>query len=117
VETLVLALGPSLGPTDAARLGGRLRALPRGTVLVCDVSALTEPDLATVEALARLRLTAGRLGHRVRLRGASAGLRGLLALTGLEGALPLWAEPTGETEEGEEPLGVEEGVEPGDAAI
>lgn len=88
VDTLVLAIGPSLAPADAARLGARLRALPRGTVVVCDVSALTEPDLAAVEALARLRLAAGRGGHRVVLRGASARLRELLALTGLEGVLP-----------------------------
>jgi ABC-type transporter Mla MlaB component len=114
---LVLAVGPSLAPADAARLGARLRALPRGTVVVCDVSALIEPDLAAVEALAGLRLTAGRGGHRMRLRGASARLRELLALTGLEEVLPLWVEPGGEAEEGEEAVGVEEGVEPGDAAV
>jgi ABC-type transporter Mla MlaB component len=114
---IVLAVGPSLAPADAARLDARLRALPRGTVVVCDVSPLTEPDLAAVEALARLRLTAGRCGIRVGLRGASARLRELLALTGLEGLLPLWVEPGGEAEEGEEAVGVEEGVEPGDAAV
>ena len=117
VDMIVLAVGPSLAPADAARLDARLRALPRGTVVVCDVSPLTEPDLAAVEALARLRLTAGRCGIRVGLRGASARLRELLALTGLEGVLPLWVEPGGEAEEGEEAVGVEEGVEPGDAAV
>jgi len=117
VDMIVLAVGPSLAPADAARLDARLRALPRGTVVVCDVSPLTEPDLAAVEALARLRLTAGRRGIRVGLRGASARLRELLALTGLEGLLPLWVEPGGEAEEGEEAVGVEEGVEPGDAAV
>jgi len=117
VDMIVLAVGPSLAPADAARLDARLRALPRGTVVVCDVSPLTEPDLAAVEALARLRLTAGRCGIRVGLRGASARLRELLALTGLEGLLPLWVEPGGEAEEGEEAVGVEEGVEPGDAAV
>lgn len=117
VDMIVLAVGPSLAPADTARLGARLRALPRGTVVVCDVSALTEPDLAAVEALARLRLAAGRSGHRVGLRGASARLRELLALTGLEVVLPLWVEPGGQAEEGEEAVGVEEGVEPGDAAV
>ncbi|WP_329321738.1 STAS domain-containing protein [Streptomyces sp. NBC_01262] len=117
---IVLAVGPSLAPADTARLDARLRALPRGTVVVCDVSALTEPDLAAVEALARLRLTAGRCGIRVGLRGASARLRELLALTGLEVVLPpgvLGVEPGGQAEEGEEAVGVEEGVEPGDAAV
>ena len=100
VDTLVLAVGPSLAPADAARLAARLRALPRGAVVVCDVSALTEVDLAAVEALARLRLAAGRGGHRVVLRGASARLRELLALTGLEGVLALGSSRPGRPKSG-----------------
>lgn len=70
-----------------------------------------------MEALARLRLTARRLGYRLRLRGAGEALRELLALTGFEVVLPLCVEPLGETEEREETVGVQEGVEPGDPAL
>ncbi|MFE2430326.1 STAS domain-containing protein [Streptomyces sp. NPDC059373] len=120
MDTLVLAIGPTLAPADAARLAARLRAVPRGhhpAVVVCDVAAVTEPDLGAVEALAGLQLTARRLGYRIRLRGASDRLRELLALTGLDGVLPLWIEPVGEPEEREEALGVEERVDPGDPAV
>jgi hypothetical protein len=120
VDTLVLAIGPSLAPADAARLAARLRAVPHGhhpAEVVCDVGAVTDPSLGDVEALARLQLAARRLGYRIRLRGASDRLRELLALTGLDGILPLWVEPVGEAEEGEEALGVEERVDPGDPPV
>ncbi|CAG6397329.1 STAS domain-containing protein [Actinacidiphila cocklensis] len=57
---------------------------------------------ATLGALARLRLAAGRTGYRVRLCGASPGLRMLVQLAGLGGEFE-W-----ETEEREEPGGVVE---------
>ncbi|MCL2729633.1 MAG: hypothetical protein FWE15_06365 [Actinomycetia bacterium] len=58
--------------------------------------------LGAVAALARLRLAARRTGHRVRLRGASADLRTLVELAGLAGEFE-W-----ESEEGEQPSGVQE---------
>ncbi|MFI1097192.1 hypothetical protein [Streptomyces sp. NPDC020917] len=58
--------------------------------------------LGAVAALARLRLAARRTGHRVRLRGASADLRALVELAGLAGEFE-W-----ESEEGEQPSGVQE---------
>lgn len=45
------------------------------------------PDLAVVDALARLQLTAGRLGGRVLLRNPSTALSDLLELVGLAGLL------------------------------
>ncbi|GGU36136.1 STAS domain-containing protein [Streptomyces lavendofoliae] len=51
--------------------------------VVCDIGAVRRPDLATVDALARLRLTARRLGHRMAVRGAGPELRALLELAGL----------------------------------
>jgi hypothetical protein len=73
------------------------------------------PDLATIEALCRLRLAVADRGYAVELRDASPGLRELLGLCGLDGALPLVVE--GQPEQGEQPVGVEEEVEPGDPAM
>ena len=86
----------------------------RRTALVCDVGGVTSPDLATVEALCRLRLAVADEGYAVELRDASPGLRELLVLCGLEGVLPLVDE--GQSEEGKEPGGVEKEIEPGDSA-
>lgn len=75
-------------PELCARLRARLHGREPGWV-TCDLAALTDPDTVTVEALARLQLTARRLGSRIRLRNACGRLRGLLALAGLRDVLPL----------------------------
>jgi ABC-type transporter Mla MlaB component len=117
----VLVLTGRLTRAGIPPLVERLRALLAerggGTVL-CDVGGLDgAPDAVLIDAIARLQLTARRHGGRIRLRGAGSALRGLLALTGL-GELPgLGFEACGEAEQREEPLGVEEGVEPGDPAV
>lgn len=69
------------------------------------------PDLALVEALARLQLLAGRAGATLRVRDACADLVGLLELTGLR------REVGGQSEERVERLGVEEGVEGADPTV
>jgi ABC-type transporter Mla MlaB component len=51
--------------------------------LVCDVGAIVEPDAVTVDALARLQLTARRSGREIGIRHASRELEELLDLTGL----------------------------------
>ncbi len=109
--------GP-LTPSDAAALCERARAeLERSgaDVLVCDVAALTDPDAGTVEALARVALTARRLGRRVRLHDPSRELRELLDLFGLTEVLRV--EPVRQPEQREQPLGVEERVEMGDPPV
>ncbi|AWL40251.1 MULTISPECIES: STAS domain-containing protein [Streptomyces] len=72
---------------DVPGLCAELEALltvPGTTVVDCDVGGVTDPDLALVEAVARLALVARRAGGVVlRLRDAPAGLRSLLALVGL----------------------------------
>jgi ABC-type transporter Mla MlaB component len=60
--------------------------------LTCDVAAVEDPDLGTVEALARMALTARRLGRHVELRRARPELRELLELAGL-GGLAVEASP------------------------
>jgi hypothetical protein len=53
------------------------------------VDALVGPDAAAVDALARLQLTAQRLGGSIRLRNACGGLQDLLDLMGLREVFPL----------------------------
>ena len=72
-------------------------------------------SLATVEALARLRLAARRTGLDLRLHVFSRELRELIELTGLSEALGV--EPGREPEEREQRLGVEEEGELGDAVV
>jgi hypothetical protein len=73
--------------------------------IICDVAAFA-PDIASVDTLARLRLTARREGLELRLEGVSRELGELLAFTGLAGVLGV--EAGREAEQGEERLGVEE---------
>ncbi|WP_229698539.1 STAS domain-containing protein [Wenjunlia tyrosinilytica] len=119
--TLVLTLGPAITPDDVPVLCERLSTLLRdggGHAVALDVGVLTAPDVSTLNALARMQLTAGRLGCTLRLRHARAELRALLALTGLDAVLPLagsGVEHRGQAEQREEALGVEERGEPGDA--
>lgn len=75
----------------------------RGEPTTVSVDAAGLPaTTATLGALARLRLAAHRTGYRVRLCGASPGLRMLVQLAGLGGEFE-W-----EPEEREEPGGVVE---------
>jgi ABC-type transporter Mla MlaB component len=108
----LIICGP-VGPSDVAELCERVRGMleRRGAnVVVCDVAALVDPDAAAIEALARLQLTARRLGCRVLLRHPCGELRELLTFAGLADVLPfvLRVEPFGQTEEREQPRGVEE---------
>jgi hypothetical protein len=88
-----------------------LKAGPRAP-LDCDVGDVDSPNLVTIEALARVELTAMRLGGDIRLSGASVELLELLALCGLPIELALEAE--GQPEQREEAGRVEEERDPGD---
>ena len=87
-------------------------AARRPSTIVCDVGELA-PDVHAVDALARLQLTARRLGLEIRLRHASSELQELLAFAGLRDVLRV--ETGGQAEEREERVGVEEERELGDA--
>lgn len=82
------------GVADPARPVGMCesaRAILAGTetgLLVCDVNALTRPDVGTVDALARLTLVARQLGGQVLLLDAPHELRELLDLAGLADVVP-----------------------------
>jgi hypothetical protein len=78
----------------------------------CEVTWLVgdgPPDLALVESLARLQLQCLRSGGHMYLEEVAALLDELLDLTGL-GREVGW-----QAESGEEPVGLEEGVDPGNA--
>ncbi|MEU2245451.1 STAS domain-containing protein [Streptomyces sp. NPDC019224] len=84
----VVVLPGHLTRADVPRLCAELEALlsaaPEAHEVHCDASAVGHPDLITVEAVARLSLTARRAGgRRLRLRDAQPGLRALLDLVGL----------------------------------
>jgi ABC-type transporter Mla MlaB component len=102
-------------PADVSALCDRARAVIREELaaeLECDVTGLAKPDLETVEALARVGLTARRLGTQIRLRGPSVELLDLLALCGLSVEVVL--EGQREPEHREEAGRVEEERDPGD---
>jgi anti-anti-sigma regulatory factor len=82
----VVNIGAPRGAADLSLLGDRLRALaPADDAVrfVCDVGGLSDLDDATLDGLARLQLTAKRLGCDLRLENASDELRVQLALVGI----------------------------------
>src|SRR5688572_10309492 len=83
------AVGATVTRADIPGLCSRLAGLLRGRaggVVTCDVS-VARPDVVTVEALARLHLTARRHGWRMVVGGAGPDLLRLVGLVGLAGAL------------------------------
>jgi hypothetical protein len=84
------------------------------TTIDLDASAFA-PDVATVDALARLHLAARRAGRRLRLRQASEELVELITFCGLGEVLGV--EPRRQPEEREERLGLEEERDLDDPAV
>jgi hypothetical protein len=120
---LLVIAGPVAGPEDVRRLCEQLRAVIQRSdahVVVCDVSALPA-SARSIEALARLQLTARRLGRRIRLQRASRCLEELLEFAGLADVVsvnaPVGGEREGQPEHREHPLDVEEAVDRGDPAV
>ena len=93
--------------------------------VLCDVGGLDDPDVLTIDALARLQLTALRRGRRLGFRDACRELRELVEFLGLGNVLPCAApcadasglEPSGQPEQGEQALGVEEEADPRDRPV
>ena len=90
-------------------------------VVACDVGELGPPDLAYVDALARMQLIARRRGRSIELHRACPTLRAVLDLVGLSAVLPCAPGSavgvSRETEEGEQRGGVEEEVHLDDPAV
>jgi anti-anti-sigma regulatory factor len=89
---------------------------PSAITLVIDADGLAA-DAETVDALARLALSARRSGLELRLRGASAELCELIELCGLDQVLVSGVEPRRQPEQREQPLGREEERQLRDPAI
>jgi ABC-type transporter Mla MlaB component len=83
--------------------------------LICDLSALGKADLETIDLLARLQLAARRHGRTIRFLHASPALRALIVFVGLDAVLRV--EPGRESEEREDPVGVEEERQLDDQAV
>ena len=122
-KTIVLVVD-SLEPDDVPGLIDRVGpGIVRGdtTIILCDLARLADADMATVDALARLALRARRMGCAVSLRDPSTELLELVGLAGLGEVLPCapgsGVEMIGQSEEREEPLGVEEERDAGDPAV
>jgi ABC-type transporter Mla MlaB component len=85
-----LVIGAPIACADVPGLCERVReraAQSDAEVILCDVRGLVRADVLTVHALARLQLTARRLGRRVRLLDAPPELLDLLRFVGLDEAL------------------------------
>jgi ABC-type transporter Mla MlaB component len=88
-RAVAFAVRGPIAPGDLPGLCQRVCALfaeSGAGVAFCDVSGVGV-DAVTVDALARLQLAARRHGCRVRLAGASAELRELVAFMGLADVL------------------------------
>lgn len=111
--TIVVA-GP-MGRGAVANLCDQICGLLAGAAaaeVICDVSALNCADIETVDALSRLQLATRHAGGRVRLGHPSPRLLNLLDFAGLCDVLRTVrasADRNGrQTEQREEPVGVEE---------
>jgi ABC-type transporter Mla MlaB component len=123
-DTIEVVLRGRFAAADIPGLWGRLLPLLGRTaapVVVCDVTAMVDPDAATIDALARLQLTARRYGCCIRLRHACGPLQELLSLTGLAEVVPCAPDrplqPGGEAEQREPTRGIEEERDPADPSI
>ena len=88
--TIAFAIEGPIGRDDMTGLCRRVCNLLEASgaqVALCDVTGIAV-DAVTVDALARLQLAAKRHGCRVRLRGASRDLLGLVAFMGLSEVWP-----------------------------
>jgi ABC-type transporter Mla MlaB component len=118
--TITLVISRPVARAGIPGLCERVRLLLEGSdadLVVCDVGALVDPDAATIDALARLQLTALRLGRQVRLLHACGDLKDLLALTGLSEVVPCADSPLetrGQAKQREPAPGIEEEGDPAD---
>ena len=122
--TIALVIAGPIAPADVSGLCERVHALlerSEADLVVCDVRSIVRPDAATVDALARLQLTARRLGRRVKFRDAGEALHELLALMGLSDVVPVFAglpvDAERQTEQREQVRGIEEEADSGDPAV
>lgn len=114
---MVVTIDDSIGQDDVvghcARVGEDLEGCTAER-LVCDVAGVARPDASTLDLIARLALTARRLGREMQLRHVSAPLEDLLRFVGLADVGELRVEAERKAEEREEVLRVQEERDPVD---
>lgn len=122
-EAVIWILAPGVDPAAVPALCDHLAERVRrrrATRVVCDVGGITVPDAGTLATLARLQLTARRLGCRVELHRVQPALRELIRFAGLDDVLPARSgsgvESGGQAEQREQPGGVQEVADPLDPA-
>ena len=120
-SSIVLVFGGPVTRGDVPGLCDNVCALLQASdadLILCDVGAVEDPDVA---ALARLRVATRRLGRRMHVQNASTDFEALLAFMGLGDVLPVRAdlrlEVVRQTEEREQRLGVEKERELPDPAV
>ena len=119
--TIIIRLRGSTPPAAVPPLCARLQLRLAGTDgddVGCDASRPEDPDLTTIEVLARVQLTARRSDRVMGLRNPSRQLLDLLSLVGLSEVVvvaPRSAVETGRQPEQGKQARVEEVIEPGDA--
>jgi ABC-type transporter Mla MlaB component len=89
-QTIAFAIDGPIARADLPGLCERICALLERSgadIALCDVSRV-DPDCVTIDALARLQLTARRHGCQFRLRNASSELLELVTFMGLRDVLP-----------------------------
>jgi ABC-type transporter Mla MlaB component len=125
--SIVIVVRGPIAPAALAELCERVRvvvATRPSEPVVCDVGALGRRDERALEALARLQLTAQRMGASIELHNAPEELADLLDLLGLSDVLPVTVESVDRVDrvdsdrlvEEREQVRVDEEVDPGDAA-
>jgi ABC-type transporter Mla MlaB component len=85
-RSAVLVVAGRVTPETIPGLCARVRALlddPAVTVITLDLSGVVEPDAVALDGLARMQLTARRMGRAIRLRHVRPQMRALLAFAGL----------------------------------
>jgi ABC-type transporter Mla MlaB component len=120
-KTIELGLAGPIARLDIPALCAQARRLLESADadrLICDVSAVVDADAVTIDALARLQLTARRAGSQVGLKNASRELRDLLDFAGLSRVLTISrrsrVEARRQAEEREVRGGVQEKRDPAD---
>jgi ABC-type transporter Mla MlaB component len=120
-STTILVMGGRISRANIERLCVRVRDLLEESgeeLVVCDVGSLLDPDAVTVDALARMQLTARRLGRSIQIRHPCPELRDLLGLVGLTDIVQIseTSRPGGQTEEREQSGSVQEEVHGGNSS-
>jgi MFS superfamily sulfate permease-like transporter len=119
---LVIRLDFPVSPADISRL--HLHVVAQLTcsnvrAVSCDVGSVSQPDITTIDALARLQLAIRQHGGALSLRNATPPPLELLSLVGLADIplsdTPSALEPSRQTEHGEQ-ASVDKVVQPGDTA-